>query len=123
MCIRDSFGTFGLIASGVGTVHQSGILTATVSTDNNIVNVANLTITPYSGQVLYLGELFNEVTSISITATGSGYTATNPPTVTFGDPSGTNGITAEGSAVISGFGSITSINITGKGHNIGLHQL
>ena len=110
-----SFGTYGLIASGVGTVHQSGILTATVSTDNNIVNVANLTITPYSGQVLYLGELFNEVTSISITATGSGYTATNPPTVTFGDPSGTNGITAEGSAVISGFGSITSINITGKG--------
>ena len=110
-----SFGTFGLIASGVGTVHQSGILTATVSTDNNIVNVANLTQRPFAGQVLYLGELFNEVTSISITATGSGYTATNPPTVTFGDPSGTNGITAEGSAVISGFGSITSINITGKG--------
>lgn len=62
-----------------------------------------------------MGELFNEVTSISITAAGSGYTATNPPTVTFGDPSGTNGITAEGSAVISGFGSITSVNITGKG--------
>ena len=110
-----SFGTFGLIASGVGTVHQSGILTATVTTNNNIVNVANLTQRPFAGQVLYLGELFNEVTSISITSAGSGYTATNPPTVTFGDPSGTNGITAEGSAVISGFGSITSIKITGKG--------
>ena len=110
-----SFGTFGLIASGVGTVHQSGILTATVTTNNNIINVANLTQRPFVGQVLYLGELFNEVTSISITSAGSGYTATNPPTVTFGDPSGTNGITAEGSAVISGFGSITSVKITGKG--------
>jgi hypothetical protein len=111
-----SFGTRGLVASGVGTVTQTGALAqAAVAEDNQIV-VSGLTVErPYTGQVLYLGELFNGVDKITVGNPGSGYTSSNPPTVTIGSPSGPDGITAEGVAVVSGFGSITSINMFATG--------
>ncbi len=112
---NTSFGTRGLVASGVGTVNQTGaVAQAGIAEDNTIV-VGSLTSRPFTGQVFYLGELFNEVSSISVTNAGSGYTSTNPPVVTIADPSGPGGITAEGVAVISGFGSVTSVNINATG--------
>ena len=111
-----SFGTRGLIASGVGTVTQTGSLAqAAVAEDNQIV-VSGLTVErPYTGQVLYLGELFNGVSKITVGNPGSGYTSSNPPAVTIGSPSGPGGITAEGVAVVSGFGSITAVNMFATG--------
>jgi len=111
-----SFGTRGLVASGVGTVTQTGTLAqAAVAEDNQII-VAGLTVErPYTGQVLYLGELFNGVRKITVGNPGSGYTSSNPPVVTVSSPSGDNGITAEGVAVVSGFGSITAVNMFATG--------
>ncbi len=110
-----SFGTFGIVASGVGTVNQTGILTATAEEEDNTVVVSGLTDRPYSGQVLYLGEKFNEVVRVNVTNSGSGYTSANPPIVTIGAPSGPNGANAEGVAVVSGFGSITAVNMFATG--------
>ena len=110
-----SFGTFGLIASGVGTVTQTGSLAQAAVEEDNVVVISGLTERPYTGQVFYLGELFNEVINVSITNPGSGYTTTNPPKVTASAPSGPNGIQAEGVAVVSGFGSITSVNLFATG--------
>tara|TARA_B100000287_G_scaffold76419_3_gene68458 strand:- start:632 stop:2980 length:2349 start_codon:yes stop_codon:yes gene_type:complete len=111
-----SFGTRGLIASGVGTVTQTGSLAqAAVAEDNQIVVSSLNTERPYTGQVLYLGELFNGVSKITVGNPGSGYTSSNPPAVTIGSPSGPDGITAEGVAVVSGFGSITAVNMFATG--------
>jgi hypothetical protein len=111
-----SFGNYGLVASGVGTVHYTGILTTTaVSEDNQIVVSGLGTRRPFTGQVLYIGELFNEVISVTITSTGAGYTASNPPIVTIGSADGPGGITAEGVANVSGFGSVTSISLIANG--------
>ena len=110
-----SFGTYGLIASGIGTVAQTGSLSQIAVEEDNQVVISGLTARPYTGQVFYLGELFNEVTNVSITNPGSGYTTANPPRVTASAPSGPNGIPAEGVAVVSGFGSITSVNLFATG--------
>ena len=111
-----SFGTRGLVASGVGTVTQTGSLAVAGVAEDNTVVVSGLTVErPYTGQVLYLGELFNGVSKISVGNPGSGYTSSNPPLVTVGSPSGPDGITAEGVAVVSGFGSITAVNMFATG--------
>ena len=110
-----SFGTRGLVASGVGTVNQTGAVAQIAAAEDNQVTVSGLTDRPFTGQVFYLGELFNEVKSISVTNAGSGYTSTNPPVVTVAAPSGPGGVTAEGVAVISGFGSVTSVSINATG--------
>jgi len=110
-----SFGTRGLVASGVGTVNQTGAVSQIAEAEDNQVIVSGLTDRPFTGQVFYLGELFNEVKSISVTNAGSGYTSSNPPIVTVAAPSGPGGVTAEGVAVISGFGSVTSVNINASG--------
>ena len=110
-----SFGTYGLIAAGVGTVHQTGAVAKAGVAEDNIIEVSGLTQRPYTGQVLYLGELYNNVESITVTNAGSGYTSDNPPVVSIGDPSGPGGISAEGVAVVSGFGSVTSVNIFASG--------
>lgn len=111
-----SFGNYGLIASGVGTVNYTGILTAAAVAEDNVIVVSGLgTQRPYTGQVLYIGELFNNVVRINVTSAGAGYTSANPPTVTISSPTGTNGITAEAVANVSGFGSITSIDLISSG--------
>ena len=111
-----SFGTYGLIASGVGTVTQTGALAQAAVAEDNQVVVSGLTVErPYTGQVLYLGELFNGISKVTVGNPGSGYTSSNPPTVTIGSPTGPDGITAEGVAVVSGFGSITAVNMFATG--------
>ena len=110
-----SFGDRGLVASGVGTVRESGALSQIAQAEDNQVVVGSLTFRPFTGQAFYIGELFNEVRSISVTNAGSGYTSTNPPVVTLANPTGPGGITAEGVAVISGFGSVTSIEVSASG--------
>tara|TARA_Y100001935_G_scaffold253690_1_gene260502 strand:- start:1240 stop:3618 length:2379 start_codon:yes stop_codon:yes gene_type:complete len=110
-----SFGVRGLVASGVGTVRETGALSQIANAEDNQVVVGSLTHRPFTGQAFYIGELFNEVRSISVTNAGSGYTNTNPPVVTIADPTGPGGITAEGIAVISGFGSVTSIEVSASG--------
>ena len=110
-----SFGTRGLVASGVGTVNQTGAVAAVGVVDDNTITVGSLTSRPFTGQAFYLGELFNNVRSISVTNAGSGYTSSNPPLVTIADPTGPGGTGAEGVAVISGFGSVTSVEVTATG--------
>ena len=110
-----SFGTRGLVASGVGTVTQTGAVAAVGVVDDNTITVGSLTSRPFTGQAFYLGELFNNVRSISVTNVGSGYTSSNPPLVTIADPLGPGGTGAEGVAVISGFGSVTSVEVTATG--------
>ena len=110
-----SFGTRALVASGVGTVSQTGAVAKVTEAGSNEVIIGSLTSRPFTGQAFYLGELFNEVKSFSVTNAGSGYTSSNPPAVTITAPTGSGGITASGVAVISGFGSVTSINVNASG--------
>ena len=110
-----SFGTRALVASGVGTVSQTGAVAKVTVAGSNEVIIGSLTSRPFTGQAFYLGELFNEVKSFSVTNAGSGYTSSNPPAVTITAPTGSGGITASGVAVISGFGSVTSINVSASG--------
>ena len=109
-------GRLGLVATGIGTVNFVGILTVAGVADDNQVIVSGLgTSRPYSGQAFYIGELLNRVSSVTMTSAGSGYTSTNPPTVTFDDAEGDGGIVAEGVAVVSGFGSVTGIDLFATG--------
>ena len=110
-----SFGNRGLVASGVGTVNQTGAVASVGIVDDNTITVGSLTDRPFTGQAFYLGELFNNVRSISVTNAGSGYTSSNPPLITIADPTGPGGTGAEGVAVISGFGSVTSVEVTATG--------
>ena len=110
-----SFGTRGLVASGVGTVNQTGAVSVAGIEADNTITVGSLTSRPFTGQAFYIGELFNEVRSITVTNAGTGYTNTNPPTVSMTSPTGPGGATAEGVAVVNGFGMITSIEINASG--------
>ena len=119
---NSSFGNKGLIASGVGTETVAGTLHAPMVEEDNIVTVTGIgTQRPFTGQVFYVGELFYNVDSVTMTSAGSGYTSSNPPTVTFSDPSGPGGIQADGVAVVSGFGSVTAVNMfaTGRQYRYG----
>ena len=67
---------------------------------------------PYDGQQVYFNTLFKEVTSITVTNGGSGYTST--PTVTLEAPSGSNGETATAFATLDG-DAVSSITIISGG--------
>ena len=67
---------------------------------------------PYDGQVVYLDELYNSISGVTITNGGSGYST--PPVVTFSAPSETWGITATGAAVLTD-GVVTSIDMISNG--------
>ena len=110
-----SFGTRGLVASGVGTVNQTGAVAVEGIVEDNVITVGSLTSRPFTGQAFYLGELFNEVRSFTITNAGTGYTSSQPPLVTVASPTGPGGRGAEGVAVVNGFGSITSIEVSSSG--------
>ena len=110
-----SFGTRGLVASGVGTVNQTGAVAVEGIVEDNVITVGSLTSRPFTGQAFYLGELFNEVRSFTVTNAGTGYTSSQPPLVTVASPTGPGGRGAEGVAVVNGFGSITSIEVSSSG--------
>ena len=113
---NSSFGNKGLVAQGIGTVGYSAQLAANAIAEDNTFVLSGLgTFRPYSGQVLYVGELFQDVDSVTVTNAGSGYTSAQPPVVTISNPSGPGGIAADGVAVISGFGSVTGVNLIANG--------
>ena len=113
---NSSFGNKGLVAQGIGTVGYSAQLAVNAVAEDNTFTLSGLgTFRPYSGQVLYVGELFQDVDSVTVTNAGSGYTSAQPPVVTISNPSGPGGIAADGVAVISGFGSVTGVNLIANG--------
>jgi len=109
-----SFGTFGLVADGVGDQQFTGIVTSSgaAGQDNIVVNVGAVTTRPYDGQVVYFDRLYKSVESITITNGGSGYTST--PSVTVASPSGPNGEVATAFATLEG-GVVTEISIISSG--------
>ena len=113
---NSSFGNKGLVAQGIGTVGYNATLAANALPEDNTFVLSGLgTFRPYSGQVLYVGELFQDVDKVTVTNAGSGYTSAQPPVVTISNPSGPGGIAADGVAVISGFGSVTGVNLIANG--------
>ena len=113
---NSSFGNKGLVAQGIGTVGYNATLAANAVAEDNVFVLSGLgTFRPYSGQVLYVGELFQDVDTVTVTNAGSGYTSAQPPVVTISNPSGPGGIAADGVAVISGFGSVTGVNLIANG--------
>ena len=109
-----SFGTFGLVADGVGPQQFTGVVTTTgaAGQDNITINVGAVTTRPYDGQVVYFDQLYKSVESIAITNGGSGYTST--PSVTITSPTGPNGEVATAFATIEG-GVVTEIDIISSG--------
>ena len=109
---NSDFGTFGLVADGVSDLQFVGTAaSATAGTDN--VTVAITTTTrPYEGQVVYFGELYQSVNTITVTNGGSGYTTA--PTVSIAAPAGPSGITATAFASILN-GSVTEITLITSG--------
>lgn len=113
---NSSFGNKGLVAQGIGTVTETASLASPAIVEDNSFVLSGLgTFRPFSGQALYVGELFNDVSSITVSNAGSGYTSANPPSVTISNPSGPGGIAADGVAVVSGFGSVTAVNLFANG--------
>jgi len=111
---NTDFGTFGLVADGVSDIQFSGIVTSTASAAQDQVTVAITTSTkPYEGQVVYFGDLYYSVESITVTNGGSGYTSS--PTVSISAPTGPNGTTATAFATLNG-GSVESITIITSGN-------
>ena len=109
---NTSFGDYGLVASGLGTMMMVGIVTAASGLGSDKVVLADLTDRPYDGQVMYFDQKFFELEKIDVTNGGSGYTST--PTVLVEAPTGPNGATAFASANIAG-GKITSIDVLSNG--------
>ena len=116
---NSSFGTYGLVSDGVGDNTSGSIYTLTgFATTEASLGQATVEITgvgsyrPYDGQVVYFGELYNSIQTISVTNGGSGYTI--PPRVTVGAPSGPNGITAQAIPTVEN-GVVTSITVLTAG--------
>ena len=109
-----SFGTFGLVADGIGSQQFTGIVTAEAEAaqDNIIVNIGAGTTRPYDGQVVFFDRLYKSVETISVGSGGTGYTST--PTVTIDAPTGPNGETATAFATVENE-SIASVTIISSG--------
>ena len=109
-----SFGTLGLVADGKGDVQYIGTCTASADAaqDNVTINVGAATTRPYDGQIVFFGELFESVETITVGSGGTGYTST--PTVTVDAPTGSSGETATAFATLEGE-SVASITIISSG--------
>jgi len=109
-----SFGTFGLVADGIGSQQFTGIVTAEADAaqDNIIINVGAGTTRPYDGQVVFFDKLYKSVETVSVGSGGTGYTST--PTVTIDAPTGPNGETATAFATVENE-SVASITIISSG--------
>ena len=110
---NSSFGTYGLVSDGVSDEQFTGIVTtsAAASQDTVVVSIST-SIRPYDGQVVYFGELFESVETITVGSGGTGYTST--PTVTIDAPAGPNGETATAFATLDGE-SVSEITIISSG--------
>ena len=118
---NSSFGTQGLISDGVSDSNSLSpyrytgeVSSSSDEGDFDIVISGIGNEKPYSGQVVYFDELYYEVSGITVTNGGSGYTS--EPVITINSPTESSGITAEALSVIEN-GKITSINMIGNGRN------
>jgi len=110
---NSSFGNYGLVADGVGSQQYVGVITSAASANSSTFVVAGVgTNRPYDGQVVYFDSLYYEVSKITITNGGSGYTSA--PTLTISAPSTDWGITAQAVATITN-GVVTSVDIVSVG--------
>ena len=109
-----SFGTLGLVADGKGDLQYIGTCTASADAaqDNVTINIGAATTRPYDGQIVFFGELFESVETITVGSGGTGYTST--PIVTIDDPTGASGETATAFATLEGE-SVASITIISSG--------
>ncbi len=118
---NSSFGNFGLVSNGVGDENSksvyrfTGIASAVATTEDDVLVVGDLGIRPYTGQSMFINELFYDVGSIKIINEGSGYTS--PPLVTITEPTGPQAIRAEAFATLKPDGSINEISLIGNGRN------
>jgi hypothetical protein len=119
---NSSFGTKGLVSDGASNAtslsiyRYTGNVSISSTEGNNSVIISGVgTERPYSGQVVYFGELYYEVEGVTIINPGSGYV--DPPTVIFPiSPTGPLAIAAEAIAEITN-GGVTAINMIGNGRN------
>jgi len=116
-----SFGNYGLVSDGVGDNTSKSIYRYTASISENAKAEDDTIVVsgvgknrPYDGQAIYFDRLYYFVDRIEVTNGGSGYTESNPPTITFDFPEGPNGIRAEGSANIVD-GKVVSIDVISSG--------
>jgi hypothetical protein len=125
---NSSFGTYGLVSDGVSDptslspYRYTGNVSIGASEGDLSVVISGIgNEKPYSGQVVYFGELYYEIESVTVTNGGSGYT--DPPTVVFPiSPTGPSAIAAEAIAQISD-GKVTSVNMIGNGRNYRLSDV
>lgn len=123
---NSSFGRLGLVSVGVGDNTSKSIYRYTgniiLNNDGNepAAEQAEITVSgigsyrPYDGQALYFGELFYTVQSVEVLDGGDGYDEDDPPSVTFGDPEGENGITAEALVTVEG-GKVVAVDLVSTG--------
>ena len=97
-----SFGTYGLVARGVGIrTFTSAVAAATTTANQNEIAISGLgTARPYDGQGVYFDQLYQTITSITLTNAGTGYTAT--PSVIIDLPTGPSGSAATAFATLDG---------------------
>lgn len=111
---NSSFGTYGLVARGVGErqfVSASvGITTAAAQDQITISGLG--TERPYDGQVVYFDKLYQSINTITLSNVGSGYTVT--PNVIIAAPTGPSGTAATAFATLNG-DKIDSITIISSG--------
>jgi hypothetical protein len=123
---NSSFGNYGLYSNGVGGPSSKSIYRYTGNIIANKGGIepaaeqATITVSgigsyrPYDGQALYFGELFYTVQRVEVTDGGSGYNDEDPPVVTFSDPEGENGITAEALVTVEN-GKVVSVDLVSSG--------
>jgi hypothetical protein len=116
---NSSFGTYGLVAEGVGDKNTKSIyrFTGWANTEatrgQNVIEITGVgSYRPYDGQAIYFGELYNSVQTIEVVDGGSGYIV--PPRVTIDSPTGPNGITAQATATLVD-GRVVAVNVITSG--------
>ena len=142
---NSSFGNFGLVAVGLGSIEFTGKVNTTTTSETDTIifkevedgsgNVRR----PYDGQALWFkinlsnystGQVgiitapLQQLKSITVVNGGSGFSQSDPPDITIFDtntldtlPLGPEGIVAELSPTISDSGAIISVDVVNNGRN------
>jgi hypothetical protein len=110
---NSSFGNYGLVADGVGAANYIGIITENSDAGSSIFTISGVgTNRPYDGQVVYFDNLYYEISSVTVSSGGTGYTT--QPIITFSNPESVWGIEAQAVAIMNGE-SISSIELASNG--------
>jgi len=147
---NSSFGNYGLYAVGLGRTEYTGnVLNDLTPGDDSdsivgtgVTDVNNIPQRPFDGQALFfkisnvgqtnypdafefteLTEPLQQLDSITVIGSPSGYSAINPPSVVIRDadgtvpPKGPQGIVAEASVTVNANGVIEAIDVINSGRN------